>query len=903
MKASFLWLVPLLALRAAAQTSPTPAAPTATPVPATPTPVAPLPAPTSAPQDPRQSDTPGQSAPQPGTTPAPTPTPSATPGAPKTLEELTKGYSKSDGLFTLYRKVEGNKQKILAQVSDAQIGPLFLLQSTYATGNAGRITAGRPARDLVWRFQRTPDDRLILAAPNLWYRASDAALKTAVERDFPDAYLEVFPILGRSQDKRSVLIDFSGLFDGSVTGLDTALQDGPPRGSNDSYALDPDLSFIENLKNFPTNLVVEASYGYKRVGPPSPDSSLGGTQADPRSLPVKVTFNLYALPRNDYRPRRADPRVGYFINGQLSAGRSGYESFDDDAASDPRVVYINRWNLRKRDPAAKLSAPVKPILFYLDPSIPTVYRDAVRGGILSWNRAFEPLGFKNAIEVKDAPRNGWDTADMRFNTVRWVASPPTDAGAYAVALLRENPLTGEILNASINVNSNFARVAFQEKEEVVNPLDDARRAGLACELDGQAMEQARLGWETAQTLGLPLDNRAYVNQLLREVVAHEFGHVLGLRHNFVASTYLSPAQLADPKVVRAQGTSASVMDYVGFNSFGLKTGAPLFPQGPGKYDFWAISYGYAPVAASPGAEKATLNRIARRSNEPGLAYGSDELADALDPTTVRYDLSSDPLAYADRLFDQTNYLLKTLGARHPKNGETYAAFTRRLRALIRAHARDAAIATRSVGGVINRRVVAGQGGNSQAFAPVPLAQQRRALDLLARRVLAPNALPIPRAYFSQTQADPYDFDDDAADNAFPLREDVARVRLSVLNSLFSSERLTRIANTTWKFPGQTLGFPELFARVRGAVWGDSNHKTGVSAQGRDLARAHLRLLIGMATDQTPAPADARLVARAELGTLRQQLAAPRKSAPDAMSRLFFADTLRRIDAALAKKPV
>lgn len=356
--------------------------PQPTPVPApVPTPApspTPNPVPAPAPQDPRKSDTPGQAAPSTAATPAPSPAPTAAP-APKTIEEITKGADKLEGVFTLYRKVENNRQRLWAEVKESQIGPLFLLQSTYASGNAGRVTAGRPARDLVWRFRKTPDDRLIFSVPNLWYRASDPNLKAAVERDFPDAYLAVFPILARSKERNTLLIDFSGLFSGTVTGLNAAFEGGPLRGLADSYALDSDLSFIEEIKNFPTNLVAEANYHFRRVGPATPGSTLSGPRTDPRSLPVKVTFNIYGLPQGGYQPRLADPRVGFFINGQLSAGRSGFESFDDDAAADPRVVYINRWNLQKKDRGATMSAPVKPIRFYLDNSIPRLSQAGARG--------------------------------------------------------------------------------------------------------------------------------------------------------------------------------------------------------------------------------------------------------------------------------------------------------------------------------------------------------------------------------------------------------------------------------------------------------------------------------------------------------------------------------------------
>lgn len=903
---SLLAIAPL----AVAQVGPAPT-PNPTPV-ATPTP-APEPqpvAPTPAPKDPRQTDTPGQKEPTAGTTPAPTPTPTGTP-APKTIEELTKGFDKTEGLFTTYRKVENNRQKWLAEIKESQIGPLFMMQSTFASGNSGQAESGRPATDLLWRFEKTPDERLILSTPNTWFRSSDPNAKKAIERDFPEGYLAVFSPLARNKERGTILIDFSPLFDGSVTGLNTAFQSSGISlfGPSVSYNLDPELSFIEKLKNFPNNIVVESRYHFKRSGPGG--GGLSGTQADGRSLPVRVTYNLYPLTDSGYKPRLADPRVGFFINGQLSEGRTGFETFDDDASSDPRVAYINRWNLKKKDPTAKLSEPVKPITFYLDNSIPVAYRGAVRNGILSWNAAFEPLGFKGAVQVKDAPLNDWDTADMRYNTIRWVAVPPSQGGASAVALLRENPLTGEIINAGINVNSNWVRVAFQEKIEVVNPQEDVRKGpklesapGIACELTGEMLENAALGYEASQVLGPPLDNKTYTNQLLRAVVAHEFGHVLGLRHNFAASTYLTPQELSNAGVVKARGgVTASLMDYVGFNAFGLKTGAPLFNWGPAKYDRWAVAYGYTPVEAkSPKAEKPALAKITARTHEPGLTYQGDELADAFDPTIVRYDLSRDPLAYAERTLRVNRELLRTLGQRHPKKGETYASFTRRLRSLLRSPAGPASQAARYVGGVVNRREVRGDKGEGASFRPVPLAEQRRALDLITKNVFSLDAFKIPKSYLTKTAPDPYDFGDPGASQAYPFRDDIAMVRANSIGTLLSGDRLNRMANQTWKFPGQTMDMPELFGKLYSSIWGNIGAKTVTTAEQRDMQRLHLTALLNIATDKTSAPGDADLVAFGQLQKLKASIAGPRKTSPDAMTRLFYADILRKIDLALTKKP-
>ncbi|RYG55782.1 hypothetical protein EON80_30200, partial [bacterium] len=379
-------------------------------------------------------------------------------------------------------------------------------------------------------------------------------------------------------------------------------------------------------------------------------------------------------------------------------------------------------------------------------------------------------------------------------------------------------------------------------------------------------------------LGPPIDNKTYTNQLLRAVVAHEFGHILGLRHNFTASLNLTPQQLANPKIVKEEGVTASLMDYVGYNAFGLKTGAPLFNPGPGKYDRWAIAYGYSPVeAASPKAEKPALAKIAGRSHEPGLLYQSDELADGSDPSIVRYDLSSDPLAYAERTIAINRELLRTLGARRPRKGETYVSFTRRLRSLLRSPGGPAGQAARYVGGSINRREVKGDKGEGASFKPVPFAQQRRALDLITKNIFAPGSLSVPKAYLTKTAPDPYDFSDLGAAQGYPFRDDIAGVRSNLLGSLFSPDRMTRMANNTWKFPGQTVEMPELFTKVRRSVWGTIGPKTVMSAERRDVQRAHLNVLLNFFGDKVTVPGDAKLIAYGELLNLKKQLTGPRNT--------------------------
>ena len=112
------------------------------------------------------------------------------------------------------------------------------------------------------------------------------------------------------------------------------------------------------------------------------------TVADYRWIPVGVHYSLLELPTTPMRPRYADERVGYFV--------SAIKDFSRDTAESFFVRYVNRWRLEKRDPGAAVSEPVKPIVYYIDRTVPTEWRPWVRAGILEWNRAFEEAGFRNA---------------------------------------------------------------------------------------------------------------------------------------------------------------------------------------------------------------------------------------------------------------------------------------------------------------------------------------------------------------------------------------------------------------------------------------------------------------------------------------------------------------------------
>ncbi|MBC8102053.1 MAG: zinc-dependent metalloprotease [Cytophagales bacterium] len=888
---------------------------------------------------------------------------SATASKDKTVDEVVKDFTKLPGIVTLYRKKDATKDTIYAELREDQIGKLMMLETTASTGTAGQVVTGNPIDDLVFKFTRT-DDRIVMTVPNFRYRTSDPKSPTAkaLRRSFAEAQIQSFKIEAKQASRKTVLIDVSELFKSDIAQVSRIFSSGPipGLGGGGGYSIDREKTFVASVKNFPENVLVSTQYNFIKAGAAS-FSAANETLADPRSAVIVVSYNLFALPNdpvtfaptNGFKPRLYDPRVGYF-SGVFGIGPS-FESFDPekDTKSDPNTYYIYRWDLKKKDPTAALSAPVAPIEFWLDNAIPEQYRAPIREGVLLWNKTFEKLGFTEAIVVKQMPDDAdWDPADMRHNIVRWVTSP-YDGGAYAVAQARPNPLTGQVLNASILVDANWGRVINSEHKTLVDPAqafeagagipvemamlahEARKRAGGAaadshthhrggrisgsfadCEIGGDAMqEQAWFGSLAMEFAAAPsrtgvpgvrIDRKAFVDQFLREVVAHEMGHILGLRHNFAASTELSLAQLKDPRTVQNGGTTASLMDYTPFNIAALRQkDVPFFSQTPGSYDSWAIKYGYTdvPGATTPESEQSALRKIASQSTVKGHAYASDESADQFDPLVTRYDLSSDPIAYWKRTMEVSRYLLVNLDKRLPENGESYWQFTQAFNRLLGTYSRAAGTASRYVGGLNISRSHKGDSNAKAPLQPVDVVKQKQSLALLNTYVFSPGALRFPQRYYTNLTGNPYEFGNSAA----PIQDQVAGLQRTALQRLFSASVLSRVANNEYKMggdPNKALTLVTLYNSVSGNVWAEVTGSQNVPTLRRQLQRAYVDTMVDMVTKPSSGvPEDARMLAWDQLRQLKGKLqtaqARPVPSgAYDAYTRIHLQETLAKVTRAL-----
>lgn len=833
------------------------------------------------------------------------------------IDEKVKDFEKIDGWAPIYRQEKEGRMTLYMELTADLFEKPMMLQATAASGLAdGRVTPGEPISDLLFEFRKLPNEKIAMYVPNYLFRAdSKLPIAKAVQRSFPDSMIETFGIEAEQDGK--ILIDLSNFFRGDISRLPELLAGGGNPflgGGGSSLGLDRENSYVSEIKNFPNNTYVQAVLNFVGRGGGGIAELMGNqTSADDRSMIVKLNYNIYPLPMdNGYQPRMFDSRVGFFT--------SDYTDFNDSTALDDKVMMINRWNLVKKDPDAEMSEPVEPIVFWIDNSVPAEFRDSVKHAIESWNKAFEAAGFINAVVAKQMPDDAdFDSADLRYNVVRWITSP---SEAYAIALFRTNPLTGQILNGSVNVDANIVKIFAEEYGHYVRP--EAWQSKLAKRLaaiqashkdhpgECTLMEEGGLNAATgfiAAGLVPGLSRDEYINQFIKWVVTHEMGHMMGLRHNFVASTLLDLNNLGNAGEVDEEGTAASVMDYVAFNPSALKAnGAKFYGDTVGRYDIHAIQYGYTVFPNKDSQdERYDLIKMAEKGTSEGLTWMGDEYADGIDPYVTRFDLGKDPLAYWSRMGDVSHDLLLKLAQNSPRQGQSYYNFTRDFNVLLGQYNRSASELTRFVGGVRKSPAYKGDPNAKPPVVNIDGATQKKALNQIVKMVFDAKAFEFPKDTFKWMALNPKgSFLETMGNSAedFPMRDQFASIQASTLASLLEGGTLNRVMNAEYEAEKgeSTLRLIDLFSMIQDAIWSETKTASAVSPLRRDLQRAHADILMSMVLEQSGASAEAVTIARWQLIKLSATLKTASKKTTDAYTQMHWDDLADRMDKALSARP-
>lgn len=848
----------------------------------------------------------------------------------KPYEEVLKDTRLIDGFFKFHLKRD---RTLFLEIRPDQLDRDFGLVLHYGRGlgdfdvhDGLRLSEAR-----LMRFVRVGDQVHLVHRNPRFTADPGSSIRTSVEENVGHSVVAAFDVKSEHEETKSLVLDVTEFFVSDYADISRSLKF---YYGNKPVTFDKKRSQVGKVMGFPRNVEVDAELTYQASEPPA----FGGEGvSDWRWVPIGVRYSLFALPDPPMRPRLADDRVGHFL--------TAVKDFSRDRKETSYVRYVNRWRLEKKDPSAAVSEPVQPIVFYIDHSVPHEYRRYVKEGIEGWNKAFEAAGFRGAIVAREAPGNDttWSAEDIRHSTVRWTAAHRM---GYAIGPSQADPRTGEILNADILISSEFVRGWLYEYQELAGPDEMIRRLREAQrlqremppELAGQVCLAAvgkahQIGFQYALLVGMGLlpGGRAmpeeYLGDAIRDLVMHEVGHTLGLRHNFKGSSGIPYERLHDTEFTRRHGVTLSVMDYAPVNVAvdPTKQGHFWNPE-VGTYDVWAIRYAYTPVsptgarAASDGDagwtpedERPALRRIAERAADPLHTYGTDEdnwLGPfAVDPLTNAWDLGSDPVEYGRDRVALIRRVQPNLEARLIEEGEGYQRLRGAVTNLIFERYLSLFPVTKKVGGLYVARDHKGDPSGRLPFTPVPAAKQREAVHLLLDHAFAEDAFRFDPEMLNKLAPNrwshwgvgwfqvPVDY---------PVHAYVAFLQESLLEELLNPFRLTRVLDNEVRTPRGMASYrlSELFGSLTSAAWAElgepPERARSVNSFRRNLQRAYTDQLIRfLVAPPLGTPEDARSLARLHLSRVLGRIdAALRGGEVDEVTRAHLEETRARIRRAL-----
>ncbi len=787
------------------------------------------------------------SAPSPAATPGAAPAAARAPTGPQPYDKVVTAKAKSDSGLILVHRVDN---KVLFELPDSLMGRdmLWLTRLAAAPQDLSPFTnAGSNLNEQLVRWEHQGDRVLLRSVSSRYVADTTLAIARSVAANTFSPILRAFPVAAEHESAKAVVIDVTSMFEDdvpSISGLSAS-----QRTQFKVRRLDPQRSYIENVKSFPMNVEVRQVQTFDAAEPPS----LGATS----TLSLQLAQSIVLLPREPMRPRIADPRVGWFSINQID--------FSSRALKADTRTLLQRWRLEPKDLAAyargELVEPIKPIVFYLDPGTPLEWRPFIRQGIEDWQKAFEVAGFRHAIIARDPPTAAedpeFDPDDVRYSTVRYVANLTRNAMGPSVS----DPRTGEIIESDIIWYHNHLR---------------SYRNRLMVET-GAANPEAR-------TLMI---KEPLIGETVRQVIAHEIGHALGLPHNMIGSSSFPVDSLRSPSFTSRYGVSPSVMDYARQNYVAQPgDGVTRFVRMMGPYDDYAINWGYRviPGAATPEAERRTLDAwIREKAGDPRYLFSG---GDGVDPRAQTEDIGDDPVRASRYGIANLRRVMPMLPEWTATPGEDWSDLAELHGELVSSYARYVGHVVTVVGGVYRTTKATDQAG--PVYEPVPPARQRDAVRFLTAEVFTTPTWLVDPGVLRRFEAT-------GALNRIRAQQQ------SVVNALLDAGRMSRMQEAA--LSGARDAYPpiEMLVDVRRGIWGELSGNGSIDVWRRQLQRAHVERLRTLATAETSTAtldtrtADPRPLARGELvalqGSIRTRLA---RSGGDDVTRRHLSDITARI---------
>ncbi len=802
---------------------------------------------------------------------------SKTPAKKATITEKVKSSKKHSGLFTLYQDtVTGSVQ---FYVKKEQLGDEFIYQSFSINGPTSlSLNQSMHRATEVFKIEKAFDKiEVKLVNTDTYYDKNNAVSKTS-NVDRSEAVVVSEKVV--AEDSLGYLIAADALFIGDK--LDPIKRPSFPSPNPFGAALQFNLGTINQAKSkyntirsFPNNTDVVVDVAYD-----NPSAMAGGPDvADPRYVRVRMQHSFIEMPKNNFKPRKDDHRIGYFMDQVTNRTSTSPVPYKD---------MIHRWNLKKKDPNAAMSEPEQPIVYWIENTTPLEYRATIMEAGLKWNDAFEKAGFKNAVQMKIMPDDAtWDPADIRYNVIRWVASAQPSYGAIGPSFA--NPKTGELLGTDITIEwfSGSATPMFDElynaytmeasnESNNIMPWKNSQHNHANCNLASELKAQLITGMTTLDaTNASEAEMKEMHKQFLTYLIMHEMGHTLGLNHNMKASQMLSPAEVNNKELTRRIGSMGSVMDYPSINvSLDRTKQGDYYTTRSGPYDLWAIEYGYREFE-NETAEIAGLHKILSRSNEPYLTFGNDgddmrSPGKAIDPRVNVNDFTNDAIGYAEDRYKLVNNLMGKIVAKYTKSNQTYAELRARYGTLNRQRSDMSNAVSRYIGGVYIDRSQPEQNSTNKPLTPVPFATQKRAMDVLAKNVFAPNAFDADAQVFPYLQRQRRGFDQGNMGEDFKISSSAITLQASTtLAHILHPITLQRITNT--RLYGNTYGVTDVMSDLTKAIF-DADLTGNVNIYRQNLQTTFIEALATITTGKANADDIAISAARYTLKKIKAKLA-------------------------------
>ncbi len=558
-------------------------------------------------------------------------------------EEVVKKKSKYDELLKKLNVVTAKGDFVTVHKIGGKIYfeyPLKYMGRDVLLGGTVSATSEPMFVNLGFKYQNPmllevviQDSTVFFNKKNVAYsRGTDEAwARKAVERNFIPRLYKRFPVAAYNIDSTAVVIDV------------TELLNNNPELSPEGYTgmfkntLMKESSFFGKVKAFEDNVSVEINQEVQ-IG-----MEFAIFKASLGKVSTRSVISMLLLPEKKMNPRVQDSRVGIFptYNGSHENGTLPFREISQTEDGLRLYNLANRWRLEPKDIKAwergELVEPVKPIVWYVDDAFPDEWREPIKAGVLIWNQAFEKIGFKNAIQVRDFPVNdpSFDPDNLKYSCLRYLPTP--DANAMGPSWV--DPTTGEIVNASVIVYNNIIQLINNWRFVQTAQVDSRVRAKK-----------------------MPKD---VMDESIAYVIAHEIGHTLGLMHNMAGSAAIPVDSLRSASFTREYGTTASIMDYARFNYVAQPgdKGVKLTPPGLGVYDEYVIKWLYSPIpqAKDMWEEAAIAEKwIDEKAGDPYYRYGRQQISNRYDPSAFEEDLGDDPVKAGTYGIKNLKYILENM---------------------------------------------------------------------------------------------------------------------------------------------------------------------------------------------------------------------------------------------------